>query len=261
MGQRGYAETFYSHYFKNTDGKTRLQKAAKIAQLMRMICPGLEELDCLDLGCSNGIITASLTPVFRSVIGLDYDLVGLSLISEPHKKSAGFLRGDAMTLPFAAQSFGAVICAQVYEHVPDDEKLFKEILRVTRHTGIVFFSGPNKIFPIEPHYFIPFLHWMPQKTASQVLRWTRKAQVFDIRSRTFWALRKMLSAYEIFDMTIPMLRISLSNRGNLTGGLLRFLLRLLKPLIKVLTPFNPNFNWILKSPGSGVNSGQYHVLD
>ncbi len=69
----------------------------------------------------------------------------------------------AMPWPFPLEdeSCDLVICAQVYEHVPDDRRLAEEVYRVLKPGGVVFFSGPNWLFPIEGHYHLPFLHWLP----------------------------------------------------------------------------------------------------
>lgn len=70
-----------------------------------------------------------------------------------------FVNYDGRTFPFENDEFDWVFSNAVIEHVGDDkrQKLFlNEMLRVARN---VFFTTPNKFFPIESHSNIFFLHW------------------------------------------------------------------------------------------------------
>ncbi len=261
MSERGNPNGFYSQFSKLHDINSRHFKAEKIINLMKEIKDDLGSLDCLDVGCSSGLITSKIQPFFHRMVGLDYDLDGISVITEEQRLATVFIRGDAMRLPFPDQFFGAIICAQVYEHVPNDLILFDEIRRVLKSEGMIYFSGPNKLYPIEPHYFIPFLHWLPEKLANSCLRLLRKADIYDVRSRTFWGLRKILNDFMIYDMTIPFLRFSTINRNDIAGKLLRVLLGKPKPVIKFMIPLLPNFNWILIKPTNVHQAGGYHVMD
>ena len=88
----------------------------------------------------------ALAPHFRYTIGLDYDTVALGAIEEADRGAVDFLRGDAMQLALPDECIDVIICAQVYEHVPNDERLFDEVYRVLKPGGIVFFSGPKLAF-------------------------------------------------------------------------------------------------------------------
>jgi len=65
--------------------------------------------------------------------------------------------------PFNDQSFSAVICNAVIEHVGsrNNQILFiNEMLRVGKK---VYFSTPAKEFPIEMHTNYLFIHWLPKQ--------------------------------------------------------------------------------------------------
>jgi SAM-dependent methyltransferase len=148
-----------------------------------------------------------------------------------------------MALPLADESVAFVVCAQVYEHVPSDVQLFAEIHRVLRPDGIVFFSGPNWLFPVEPHYFLPFLHWLPRPWADAYLRMTGKGNHFYERSRHIWGLRRVLRRFRIRDVTVEVLQqFHLQGASN---PLARCLSRVPAAAWRILVPLFPNFNWLL----------------
>lgn len=198
---------------------------------------------CLDLGCSSGVITTALSRLFARTIGLDYDQLALKNIDAAAFRSASFLRGDAMSLPLADRSIDAIICAQVYEHVPDDQALVAEIYRVLKPGGIVFFSGPNKLYPIEPHYFLPFLHWLPEKLADGYLRLLGKGDHYYERSRTLWGLQKLWAQFTICDVTVQVLKWKTRQTGSPASS--QSLGRLPDWVWRLLLPVFPNYNWIL----------------
>lgn len=69
--------------------------------------------------------------------------------------------GDARRLPFRDGAFDIVFSNSVIEHVGDATQqalMAREIRRVGRR---YFVQVPAKYFPIEAHYFIPFLSYLP----------------------------------------------------------------------------------------------------
>ncbi len=109
-----------------------------------------------------------------SVVGVGIDMTAMRLIDPRENPAVAYVYGDAMGLPFADEAFEALVCPQTYEHVPSSPHLFAEVLRVMKAGGVVFFSGPNKTFLIEPHYYLPCLHWLPEKWADRHLRLTKR---------------------------------------------------------------------------------------
>ncbi len=261
MKGRGYQEKFYPQFSKLQDDQARHEKAEKIILTLKMIRQNLGELCCLDIGCSSGVITSEAQPFFKYMVGIDYDVAGLTLISDEQKKQSLFIRGDAMQLPFSNQSFDAIICAQIYEHVPDDHKLFSEIERVIRPGGVMFFSGPNKLFPIEPHYYLPFIHWFPEKTADLFLKKVKGKPYFDIKSRTIWNLRKILVNYDIYDMTLPVMRFISNQHNSVKNKAGKFFLKMPSFFWRGLLPLIPNFNWVLIKLENTNRPGGYYVMD
>lgn len=201
---------------------------------------------CLDVGCSNGIVARTLIQQFRQIIGSDIDLTALEMAKPLSSNKLIFILGDAMALPFTERSVDAIICSQTYEHVPSSEKLFSEIDRLIKNEGIVLFSGPNKTFPIEPHYFLPFLHWFNEKNANIYLKLTGKGEKYYERSRTYWNLERVFKNYEIIDVLKYVLEYyAQASPKAFARRAYKFASKLPVFLLRLTSPFMVNINWIL----------------
>ena len=78
---------------------------------------------------------------------------------------------DGRELPFPDQSFDIVHSSAVLEHVGSRERqtwFVRELLRVARKG--VFFTTPNRWFPVEFHSVLPLVHWLPPPMFRAALR-------------------------------------------------------------------------------------------
>jgi SAM-dependent methyltransferase len=91
-------------------------------------------------------------PENRSYTGLGVEnLSGMDGLYPAH-----FVTYDGTTFPFPDQSFDWIFSNAVIEHVHDPSLFLSEMLRVGKR---VFFTTPNKYFPIELHTNLLFVHW------------------------------------------------------------------------------------------------------
>lgn len=89
--------------------------------------------------------------------------VTLLNLSLPEERPEGFdfIAGDGTRLDFADGAFDTVFSNSVIEHLTTWERqveLAAEARRVGRRLWI---QTPARIFPFEPHFFAPFIHWLP----------------------------------------------------------------------------------------------------
>jgi len=77
---------------------------------------------------------------------------------------------DARRLPFRDGAFGVVFSNSVLEHVGglvEQQRMAREIERVGKSH---FLQVPSRWFPIEAHFFLPFLSYLPVRWQVQVTR-------------------------------------------------------------------------------------------
>lgn len=106
----------------------------------------------LDVGCGVGHSYRLLDP--RETVGVDLDAEALSAQErETHI-------ADMRALPFAASSFGSVVCIQAIEHVPDLERTLAEIARVLVPGGTAVLVTPNRLTFARPDEIIDPYHYV-----------------------------------------------------------------------------------------------------
>lgn len=187
-------------------------KAAKIIHVLQDFTKAknkrLLDLTCLDIGCSTGLITKTISGKFKKVVGIDIDQVAIKRAKEePGPENAEFVWGSGLNLHYRDGSFDVVICNHVYDHVPDPYKLFSEIHRVMKDDGFCYLAAANKYTHLmEAHYRLPFLSWLPQNLANLYLRITRKGTVYRSKLMPYWKLRRALTKFDVVDYTIVILK-------------------------------------------------------
>lgn len=244
--ERGYQAAFYTLNSKVRDPEIRRRKGLKIKWAIETYSKTeLSKAICLDVGCSSGMMTRVFAQLFEQTFALDYDGIALQSIEPNNFSRVQYVQGDAMCLPFPDNSVNVVVCAQVYEHVPNDAYLFREIYRVLSPGGMVFFSGPNWLYPIELHYHLPFLHWLPKTLADHVLQFIGAGDHFYEQLRDYWELRKLTRSFEIEDISQAIVQHHILENKPI---LQRIVASIPKSIWRIFHPLIPNFNWILRKP-------------
>lgn len=228
------------------DKFSRLRKAKKIISVLEDDLGKLSNLNCLDLGCSIGIISTYLAEEFKSVVGADVDdqAIGLAKTSNT-KKNLKFILINRK-LPFNDSSFDVVICNQVYEHTDSPKEMFSEIHRVLKTGGVCFFGARNKISLFDGHYPLPLISVLPKNLANLYIRLCTDKKNYDISLFNLWQLEDLVRKFKKHDYTLKIIRQPSSFSAedyipNILGLNIVFYLffRLLYFLI-------PNYIWVLE---------------
>src|SRR5467141_3253196 len=90
----------------------------------------------LDVGCGSSRIIGAIP----GMIGLD---IQLHKLRYARRYGNALVHGSIFELPFADESFDCVICSEVIEHIPAQEKPFDELSRVLRTGGRLILGTPD----------------------------------------------------------------------------------------------------------------------
>lgn len=100
----------------------------------------------LDAACGTGYGSSILQVQgkAKNVIGLDIDLNTMKYAGANYSGSqVRFINSSIAELPFANNSFNAVVSFETIEHVAEESELISEVHRVLQHNGIFILSTPN----------------------------------------------------------------------------------------------------------------------
>jgi SAM-dependent methyltransferase len=141
---------FYPGVHNNWDDALLRQNVVKLSRGAQRV---------LDVGAGAGIVSElSLRELRAAVHGfdLDYRITQNTLID------FGCI-GDATAIPYADNSFDAVVANNVLEHLASPRPVFREIARVLRPGGRFHFKTPNRA-----HYVSFVARWTPQSVHNAV---------------------------------------------------------------------------------------------
>jgi len=204
-----------------------------------------DDLTCLEVGCGTGEISAYFAEKVNKIWGIEIDPTLILKHQTSLLNNLAYAEADGSQLPFEDEHFDLVLFPQVYEHTLKQQSVVDEIYRVLKPNGLCFFSGPNRFQLFEPHYFLPFLSWMPHRMASLYLRLMNKGEVFDIYPRNYWYLKKLTKSFKRYDYTHQL--IQYPQRYGLEERLGKIRLSALPVwFIQLMAPLYPNYNWILQ---------------
>ena len=133
--------------------------------------PWLSSACLLEIGCGVGRYVEKLGGMTKLTVGLEY---------EPERARAaekrlpgGVVNAAAEDLPFVDGAFDVVLSNEVIEHVDDDVRAAREMVRVLAKGGRIVLFCPNRWYPVEQHgvYWrgqyrfgnIPFVNYLPDQ--------------------------------------------------------------------------------------------------
>ena len=156
------------------------------------------QLDVLDLGSGYGATAAALAERCRSVVGLEPmpELHKASLRLGEGISNLTFRQGGVEQLD-EVEAYDLVVLDNVFEHLPDQCEALRRIDRALRPGGVVYLLVPNRLWPVEVHYGLPFLSWLPLSWANRYLRLSGRGEDYTDASYapTRWGLNRALRAH------------------------------------------------------------------
>jgi len=137
--------------------------------LMDEMTSGLEGVKILDIGCGRGELVRALRQRGARAFGIEIDprfIESGKILNDTYVDEypvLSVLRANGSSL-FPDGYFDLVISDQVLEHVAQLDSFTAEVARVLRPRGITLHQFPAQRIITEPHYSIPFAHWLPKNS-------------------------------------------------------------------------------------------------
>jgi len=104
---------------------------------------------------------------------------------------------DGCALPFADKSFDIVYSNAVLEHLPGPnfvERFAAEVRRVGKGW---FITTPNLWYPVDPHYHLPLVQFLPQSTQRSLVKRLGKTPYDHLQLLTKQQLRRLFPVGEV----------------------------------------------------------------
>jgi SAM-dependent methyltransferase len=123
---------------------------------------------------------------------------------------------DGRDLPFAEGEFDVAFSNAVVEHVGDraaQERFVGELCRVAER---VFVTTPNRLFPVDPHTLLPFVHWFPARARETVFATLRKDEARGLRPLAPRELRSLFP-YPVRIVSTGLTLIAVGGRARRAG--------------------------------------------
>jgi SAM-dependent methyltransferase len=249
MPERMTAEPRTHSSHADLDVEARAAKARKIIALLRDRVP-LQGAKVLEVGTGAGVIAETL----RDEVGAEGEVWAVDVDDQRlHPDGVSFLPVADTKLPFPDGSFDLVLSNHVIEHVggpSNQDDHLREVARVLRPGGFLYLAMPNRWAPVEPHFKLPFLSWLPEGRRSAYVRAARRGARYDCRPLTRDELLELFEAHNLeytdlsrsaLDVMRSVERPSLPDRVLLRASALAF------PLAR---PILPSLIFLARRPRS-----------
>lgn len=176
--------------------------------------------EVIDIGCGYGHMTVELAKSCSKAVGIEPNET-LAAAARENIHDQGLTNAHIRQLTVEqlddVECFDLAIMDNVLEHIEDQVDALWRLSRCLRIGGVAFILVPNKLWPIEVHYGLPFLSYLPLPMANWYLRASRRGSDYGDASYapTYRRLRKLLNARPELDsrLTLPA-DISLAEGGR-----------------------------------------------
>jgi len=229
----------------------RVKKANKTLAVLKDYFKETSALTLLDIGSSTGIMTNEYAKHFQKVVGVDLDTTAIDhSISKYKRENLKFICSPIEELDLPNSSFDVITCSQIYEHVPSDEKLMEEIMRLLKPDGACYFAAVNRFKIIEPHYKLPFLSYLPKKAANNYIKLFTNHDLYYENLKSLRNLKKLVSKFETIDYTLKVIKnpSRYSADDMLKEKTLKYYIFNL--IAKFFYFMVPTYIWILRKPNN-----------
>lgn len=158
------------------------------------------KMKVLDVGCGPGQYTAELANQVEFVFAAEPYEASYQEAQRLNstRQNVQLYFGPIESAPIKNESFDLAISLTTVEHMPNARLSMEQVMGALKAGGILYLTAPNKLWPIECHYHLPFLSWLPLPFANLYLRLMQKGTSYKScsYSRTYWGMKRLFAGMD-----------------------------------------------------------------
>jgi SAM-dependent methyltransferase len=132
-------------------------------------------LEVLEIGAAQGRGLLALSRLGHSAVGVEPWAEAIDVARElarQHNARVDIRPGRCEELPFPDDRFDVVLAFSVLEHVTDLDRSLKEIARVLKPGGVLWFNTASALSPFQEEIrFFPLFGWYPDSMKKAIMQW------------------------------------------------------------------------------------------
>ncbi len=188
-------------YYKSESWLPKAVVRETIKDIVSLVKPRLKkkisDVSVLDVGCGYGEYSVSISRYVKNVVGVEP-------FEQAYKYACKYSKGRNIKFYHnkieeykTREKFDLVLSLTTLEHMPDADASFKNIFKLTSKGGLIYLTAPNKLWPYDNHYSLPFLTWLPVPVANFYVRITGRGVSYEdsAYSKTYFGLIKFLDQF------------------------------------------------------------------
>lgn len=156
-----------------------------------------KEMVALDIGSGFGMYAQELAKHIKKVVAVEpFTGAYEKAIKLNRLKNIQFI--NALIEDYRGnEKFDLAISLTTLEHMPKAEESFQHVFKCMKKKSLLYITAPNKLWPVEPHYALPFLSWLPLRLANVYLQLTGKGVSYkdSSYSLTYNGMKKLFNRF------------------------------------------------------------------
>lgn len=157
------------------------------------------KLIVLDVGCGSGEYSFEIAKQVKMVVGIEPYKAAYQKAQENKNKQNNLKFVNCLIEDYTSKvKFDLVLSLATIEHMPNACKSFKNIFSLMKPGGLIYLTAPNRWWPLESHYHLPFLSLLPLPLANFYLKVTNRGYSYQSSSysKSYFGLKKFFDKFD-----------------------------------------------------------------
>jgi len=253
------SKTIDQNYFQLTKWKCMPKDAVRdavkdILSVARVkLNTPINNLKVLDVGCGAGSYCFGIEKHVRKVVGVEPYKAAYeqSLINKKRFDSKAIFVNKTIEDFRSKEKFDLVLSLTTIEHMPHAEKSFKQIFSLLKKGGITYLTAPNKWWPMENHYGLLFLSWLPLNIANFYVKLFGRGESYvdSAYSKSYFGMKEFFDKFKCkYYFRLPDKNsnyVGIANKSSFYKALKNFGIDLIR-ILPIFWIFSKGFIMVIK---------------